>query len=328
MRSGETRMNPPGGDLAGASQSMGRRGVWRVWALLLVGLGATALVARFTKADVDGDAKREFAFVGDEIQGRIQDRLRAHEQILRSGAAFFEHAGGVSRQEWRRFTERQKVEQELPGIQGLGFALVIPRERLARHVQEIRAEGFPAYEVRPKAEREIYSSIIYLEPFTNRNLRAFGYDMFSEPVRRTAMERARDQDAAALSGKVILMQENELETGPDLWRRLLHPEDLERANRIVTEAISEKTSLDVEVRLLHKEGHYVPIHTCGFVVRDPGGKPVRVSGTNTDLTERKKLEEERRQWDLQERPQAFLSKPYEFEELRQALARVLETADL
>ena len=60
--------------------------------------------------------------------------------------------------------------------------------------------------------REIYSSIIYLEPFTKLNLRAFGYDMFSEPVRRAAMERARDLDEAALSGKVILVQE----TGQDV----------------------------------------------------------------------------------------------------------------
>ncbi|MEI8079949.1 MAG: CHASE domain-containing protein [bacterium] len=31
-------------------------------------------------------------------------------------------------------------------------------------------------------------------------LRAFGYDMLAEPVRRAAMEQARDMDTAALSG--------------------------------------------------------------------------------------------------------------------------------
>ena len=186
-----------------------RRGYWRAGILLLAGLIATTLVARFTQADLDGDARREFAFVGDEIRSKIQDRLGAHEQILNSGAAFLEHAGGVSRQEWRRFAERQRVEQRLPGIQGIGFALLVAREKLAQHVQDIRAEGFPAYEVRPKDARELYSSIIYLEPFTNRNLRAFGYDMLSEPVRRAAMERARDQNTAALSGKVTLVQETE-----------------------------------------------------------------------------------------------------------------------
>ncbi len=185
-----------------ARHSIGWAGV-----LLLAGLIATALVTRYIKTESDREAKRQFDFVCNEIQMKIQDRLDAHEQILRSGVAFFEHTGGVSREEWHRFTERQKVDQHLPGIQGIGFALLIPRQNLAQHVQEIRSQGFPQYQVRPEGERESYSSIIYLEPFTNRNLRAFGYDMLSEPVRRAAMERARDQDVAALSGKVVLVQE-------------------------------------------------------------------------------------------------------------------------
>ncbi|MEI7591292.1 MAG: CHASE domain-containing protein, partial [Deltaproteobacteria bacterium] len=116
------------------------------------------------------------------------------------------------RERWHTFVLQQKVEQHLPGVQGIGFSLAIPRERLAQHIQEIRSQGFPDYDVRPEGDREIYTSIIYLEPFSGSNLRAFGYDMFSEPVRRLAMERARDLDAPVLSGKVILVQE----TGQDV----------------------------------------------------------------------------------------------------------------
>ncbi|MBF0417446.1 MAG: response regulator, partial [Magnetococcales bacterium] len=46
-----------------------------------------------------------------------------------------------------------------------------------------------------------------LEPFKDRNLRAFGFDMFSEPVRRAAMEQARDNGNSSVSGKVKLVQE-------------------------------------------------------------------------------------------------------------------------
>ena len=149
-------MNQPENEVMGLSKGAGRRGVWLALALLLAGLIATALAVRYTKSEVDAAAEMEFDFVCDEIRGKILDRLNAHEQILRSGAAFFEHSGGVNRQEWHRFTERQKVEQQLPGIQGIGFALLIPRQQLTQHVQEIRAEGFPQYQVRPEGEREIY----------------------------------------------------------------------------------------------------------------------------------------------------------------------------
>ena len=66
----------------------------------------------------------------------------------------------------------------------------------------MRAEGFPDYAIHPAGERDPYTNIIYLEPFADRNLRAFGYDMYAEPVRREAMERARDTGLPALSGKI------------------------------------------------------------------------------------------------------------------------------
>ena len=180
-----------------------------VVAVLLAGLLVTAGVVQFAKTQVARSIRREFDFASSEIQEKIVERISAHEQGLRSAAAFFAHASDVTRTEWQRFAVNQKIDQHLPGIQGLGFALLIPREKLAQHVQEVRAEGFPDYQVRPAGEREIYSSIIFIEPFTGRNLRAFGYDMLSEAVRRAALERARDQDVAALSGKVQLVQETD-----------------------------------------------------------------------------------------------------------------------
>ena len=73
----------------------------------------------------------------------------------------------------------------------MGFALRAASDEMAEHIRRVRAEGFPDYTVRPEGERAEYTPILYLEPFDERNQRAFGYDMFSEPVRRAAMERAR-----------------------------------------------------------------------------------------------------------------------------------------
>ena len=198
-------MNP----IMSVPQNKERKSDWLAWAVLCTGLMATAVVSLYVKADVETDARSQFESSGNEINLRIAARMAAHAQVLRSAAALFDANDGVTRQAWQAFTARQKVAEYLPGIQGIGFALVIPRDRLAAHVQEIRRQGFADYNVRPAGERETYTSIIYLEPFSGRNLRAFGYDMFSEPVRRTAMERARDLDLAVLSGKVTLVQETD-----------------------------------------------------------------------------------------------------------------------
>jgi len=189
-----------------------RRHLWLAWATLALGLVLTLVATLYTLAAVESANRRDLAVAGVEIAAKVQARLHAHAQVLRSGAAYFAAAGEVTRGQWQTFVARSKVQLNLPGIQGVGFARLIPAAQLARHLEEVRAEGFPDYRVWPPGERDPYSAIVYLEPFTGRNLRAFGYDMFAEPVRRAAMERARDQDLATLSGRVLLVQE----TGQDV----------------------------------------------------------------------------------------------------------------
>jgi hypothetical protein len=58
-----------------------------------------------------------------------------------------------------------------------------------------------------RAARATVTAITHIQPLSTRNRRAFGYDMFTEPVRRAAMEAARDGDRAAATGKVVLVQE-------------------------------------------------------------------------------------------------------------------------
>ncbi len=180
---------------------------WPAWTVLLVALVATAWGTRLEEEDAEAHAAREFAFAAGEVKVRVEERLLAHEQVLRAGAGLFDASSAVERAEWRGFVGHLALDARLPGIQGVGYAEVIQRGDLQAHLAAVRAEGFPDYTVRPAGDRPVYTSIVFLEPFAGRNLRAFGYDMFSEPVRRAAMERARDEDAASLSGKVILVQE-------------------------------------------------------------------------------------------------------------------------
>lgn len=177
--------------------------------VLSVGLLLTAWVARYTQASVKATERLEYEFSCDQLQAKIQVRLLACESILHAGAGFIDHAGFVTRQEWKRFIALQEIDRRFPGIQGVGVAWHIPPSELAKHEAAVRAEGFPAYRVWPEGPRDNYSAIVYLEPFGDRNLRAFGYDMMSEPVRREAMERARDENRPALSGKVRLVQETD-----------------------------------------------------------------------------------------------------------------------
>jgi len=185
-----------------------RRQIWLAVIFVTAGVFLSLAASLAIKAGIDRDEKNEFDFACKEINNAISTRLYAHAQLLRSKAAFFVDTDGITREEWRNSYNRQMIEKNLPGIQGVGYSAIILPDQLALHEKIIRAEGFPDYTVRPKGKREIYTSIIYLEPFSGRNLRAFGYDMFSEPVRREAMEKARDHNIVSISGKITLVQES------------------------------------------------------------------------------------------------------------------------
>ncbi len=175
--------------------------------VLTAGVILATGAALFVHTFVTNGAEQEFSAHVKEVHQTLLNRLEDHARILLGGAALFQSSETVTREEWCSFIRHQQFDALLPGIQGMGFSLLIPRPGLTGHLQTIRDEGFPDYSVKPEGERAYYSSIIYLEPFSERNLRAFGYDMLTEPVRRLAMEQARDTGAAALSGKVTLVQE-------------------------------------------------------------------------------------------------------------------------
>ena len=178
-------------------------------AVLFTGLLFTIVAALSTHNTVKKYVHQNFEFICNNIITRVDDRLKAHALLLRSGAAFFTASDTITAEKWKVFIEHEKLDRNLPGIQGVGFSLIIPYSELSNHIKSFRQNGFPEYNVRPSGIRDIYTSIIFLEPFAGRNLRAFGFDMFSESVRREAMEIARDSDIAMLSGKVTLVQETD-----------------------------------------------------------------------------------------------------------------------
>ncbi len=195
------------------------RNAVRALLILLIGLIFTAVATFFVHRKVETDAKHEFATICNEIKIKTANRLRACAQLLRTGSAFFVTSDTVSRKDWKTFSEYSKIETYLPGIQGTGYSIIIPKVQLHQHIQAVQTEGFPDYSVKPAGDRPFYTSVIYLEPFSGSNLRAFGYDMFSDSVRKKAMELSRDSDAAVLTGKVILVQnaKEDLQTGISMY---------------------------------------------------------------------------------------------------------------
>lgn len=89
--------------------------------------------------------------------------------------------------------------------------------------------------------------------------------------------------------------DDEIENHLDSWKRLLHPEDQERAQATIRDYFEGRTpAYELEHRLRHKDGDYRWILARGSTLRDAHGRPTRMVGTHVDLTDRRQAEEELR----------------------------------
>jgi diguanylate cyclase (GGDEF)-like protein len=183
--------------------------------VLAVSLFATYQLWKEARDSAEQALQSDFDFLVRESNRRIEQRMLTYEQVLRGTAGLFAASKNVTRRDFHAYVNALRLDENYPGIQGIGFSRLVPAAQRDEHIAGIRNEGFPDYTIKPPGKRDVYSSIVYIEPFSGLNLRAFGYDMYSEPVRRAAMEQARDTGKAALSGKVTLVQEagQEVQTG-------------------------------------------------------------------------------------------------------------------
>src|ERR671932_1672354 len=105
----------------------------------------------------------------------------------------------------------------------------------------------------------------------------------------------------------------------DLFCQLLHPEDRLRVSQAVAAHLQDNLDLEVEFRLLHTSGEYRYCIARGKAWRDAQGRPFRVSGIVSDITERKRAEESQR---FLAEASALLSASLNYEKTLESVAKL------
>ncbi|MBI4804793.1 MAG: CHASE domain-containing protein [Desulfovibrio sp.] len=184
------------------------------WILLALSLAGTTFAWYLANGAVSSHARANFEFRTTEITNAIRDRIGAYVLALRGGAALFNASRTVTMTQWKDFAATMDLNTNYPGIQGLGYSPAIFPDTKEQHIAEMRSQGFPDYAIRPPGDREAYTPVIYLEPDNALNKKAFGFDTFSNDVRRAAIERARDTAKPTITGKITLVQEGTTNVQP------------------------------------------------------------------------------------------------------------------
>ena len=142
---------------------------------------------------------------------RLEREASENVAYLRAAGALFSIADTVSQTEFATLIADMSGEHDARGALGMGWAQWI--ERRGDAFVDIAATADDPIatrqvEIRPTPRPGVPLAVISLiEPLNEINYPALGFDMYSEPVRRAAMNRALSEGRPVASGKVHLIQD-------------------------------------------------------------------------------------------------------------------------
>lgn len=79
----------------------------------------------------------------------------------------------------------------------------------------------------------------------------------------------------------------EVKESRGLWEKLIHPDDKDSAQKALNEFIEGKRKeYNIQFRLQHKAGHFIWVHSTAALTSDANNKPIRVSGSHRDISDK------------------------------------------
>ncbi|HEY0370760.1 MAG TPA: CHASE domain-containing protein [Thermoanaerobaculia bacterium] len=184
---------------------------WYVFGVFVVLTSLATYYVWQTTHDAD---RARFDNAVQATRDALAARLDTYINVLTATRGLLASDPALPRHYVRDYIRSHDSQRHYPGIQGVGLALRVPHEEVPRLEAEMHDDGLHEFKVWPPGARSEVFPIVLLEPMDERNRRAMGYDMFTDPIRREAMIRARDTGLPSASGAVTLVQEIDLRKQP------------------------------------------------------------------------------------------------------------------
>src|SRR5271157_3720179 len=161
----------------------------------------------------------ELADVAEPRAKALREQILKSMEVLHSIASFHATRPEISREEFRAFVRAALTRQ--PELQALSWDPRVSRKERPAWEARARADGFPNFHftqkeaqntILPASSRNEYYPVFFLETLEKNEL-ALGFDVFSEKLRRQALENARDTGRATATAPLRLAQEQASQLG-------------------------------------------------------------------------------------------------------------------
>lgn len=142
------------------------------------------------------------------IVDRLGDRMYRSKMVLVGAAAIFASTDNVTRDVWDRYNEYRETNTIYPGLSLVSYLPKVASLQLNKHIRSVRQEGFPNYSVHPEVKSDVHYPTTFLFPLNEETEFYFGFDNYSDPSMKEAIDKAQDLGHPFLSRRIVLQLKN------------------------------------------------------------------------------------------------------------------------
>ncbi|MDO6565038.1 EAL domain-containing protein [Amphritea sp. 1_MG-2023] len=190
----------------------------RKWTIVLPMAGlllAVTVLFTITKQYELQERRLKFTQQAEQLHSNIEGRLEGGREVLFSLRSLFLSNNYIDKEGFSRFALH--ILQRYPELQALEWTPRILKAERSHYERSFDApinilERSENDTLIPAGDRDFYYPISYIEPFAE-NERAFAFDIASNPLALTAVERARKLGGSAATAPIRLIQESATQWG-------------------------------------------------------------------------------------------------------------------
>lgn len=167
--------------------------------VVVVGLLSTFVVAFVNVANARSERDDRFNQASVDGAARVAGTLDGFAETLVGFRGLFASTNGASRSEFDDYVSATGATERQPGTQAVGWAPVVPASQVDDLEDEVAADGFDDFAVRPDSTMPDALPIVYLEPLEG-NEGAFGFDVGADERGRNTVDRAASSGEPTVGG--------------------------------------------------------------------------------------------------------------------------------
>lgn len=173
-----------------------------------VGLAATIYYWQNLRKSVDTDMQHAYNRQAGAIGNVAATRIQLYENFLRGSAGLFRIHANLTQEEWDEYHQPYDIRRKFPDIEGIGVSRYLTKDQVPDYLERRAAAGQSDFKIFPEGDRDVYVPVTYNARYTGNNGRSLGYDGYTNPVRRAAMDKAIETGKPTMSGTISLVSES------------------------------------------------------------------------------------------------------------------------